>query len=223
MNTPEREDLPELPEPSVKSFKLATHDTSGHVIYTYSADQLRAYGRLCREDGRRVDEAKTDRDKCADDLRAFGRSFMCDGKRIDPSTVRIVWDDDGRRAPQPDASAEGREGEVVDCSPDLSASNRIWQRLRWLERGERIDVKEFVEDVESLLRRPAPKAGDVVAYRVEWTADSEGNPGFVTMDSERAAMLRANEAIAAGFSGVEVLPLGYAPSAPVAGSGEEKV
>jgi hypothetical protein len=40
--------LPELPEPEVRSFRLATHNTTGYIIHSYSAEQMRAYGEQCR-------------------------------------------------------------------------------------------------------------------------------------------------------------------------------
>jgi len=72
----------------------------------------------------------------------------------------------------------------------------------------------------ALLRTLAKKPeGRAVAWRVECASDGSGQPGHVTLDTERGAMLRANEVMAAGCIVVNVHPLSYTIT-PAAEQGE---
>lgn len=72
----------------------------------------------------------------------------------------------------------------------------------------------------ALLARTEAGADGAVMWRVEWDEDNDGDAFYVTLDTERGAMGRANEAIAEGFKGVRIRRLVYGDTHPQDASGD---
>ena len=265
MSTPSAEGLPELPErfAMLLGYRL---DQSGKIAVEafaeptdcyawkdnelkqslYTADQLRAYGELCRRTASRAEGRMgwdgydafeqflaAEIDAAPEALRRLGE-WLCDvldedrfatanrmviGAMLETSAAIRAVASNASPADSPATLGEYDWGAAHEALESMDDYARMDKGVN--PYGPYAVLRDLLTKAKGWQEQAVAKKpeGRAVAWRVEWATDGSGQPGHVTLDTERGAMLRANEAMAAGCTGVNVIAL-HRTITPAAEQGE---